>query len=343
MTIILDENFIGPDEINLHPCLTSSRFLNKIDEAVNIVQVCQDSNNTSLIIIDFSLIGVYLFSPTLKILSVDGDTSYTDNNVVGQLAVGHYKNSAIPINTHCGTIHGQLVYDIGSLITNYINAQVIDIELIMVGTVPTAYGVSYPNQTVSSTFSWFKGKLPTPIGLTYSNNTLGLSFDYSSEATCNCQMQCITPTGVSHSITFCPNDKQTIFLYKDSSSVDPYNILIQLEDALGNASSIELQSLYNVKPLPPIVVYKTIPKRIEIYLNKNSINQVEINSSAYYRILRYHNNSSNYVIWKDWSNLDWNHFIDYDIVNGDTYGYAVVYKGQFDDISSQSDWTIVTP
>ncbi len=338
MTTIRDEDFNSPAEINIQPCLTASRYLNKVDEAVTITQVCQDSYNTSLIVIDYLLVGAFLFYPTLKIISVGGDGSYGTNNVVAPLAVGHYKNPTIPINTNCVTYQGQLVFDIGSVISNYITAQSIEISLEMRGEVPQSYGVSFPNQTVSCDYTWNKGVLPNPIGLTYDNGMLGVTFEYRGDRDCSCNIQCLIPSGVSQNIAFCPGQQQTVTLYKNPNSLDPYSLLIQLQDSLGNISQISAQSLIGVLPAPLVVSSHTKPKHVKINLVRASVNGVEINDTNSYRILKYQGSSNNRWIWKDWSDLNWNNFIDYDVIPGERYGYAVRFKGSLGDESSTSSW-----
>ncbi len=42
------------------------------------------------------------------------------------------------------------------------------------------------------------------------------------------------------------------------------------------------------------------------------------------------------------SSINWNHFIDYNVIAGETYGYRVLFKGQFGEESIASDWTEIT-
>lgn len=342
MTSIPDAFFLSPEEVNLQPCLTASRFLNTVPESVSITQCCQDTNNTSLVIINFVLVGAFLFTPTLRILAVDDDTSYEQNNVQGIFALGHVSNPEIPINTNCTTYHGTLVFDIGSAITNYITAQRITFELVMQGTVPLSYGVSFPNQTVSDTFEWNKGVLPQPVNLTYTNGNLGVTFEYNGQTNCSCNIQCFIPSGVSQQITFCPGEKQTVFLYRDPLSIDPYSILIQLSDSLGNVSEINTQTMLGMIPKAPLTLVGTKPKRVQINLTRLSANDVQISDDAKYQILKYQGSEANAVVWKDWSSIAWSHFVDYEVVPYETYGYAVRFMGPFGDVSNQSSWTVVT-
>lgn len=339
MTKIADENFDSPNEINMHPCVTADRWLNAVPETVSISQVCQDPSNTSLVVIDISLVGAFLFTPTLKILSVDGDTSYTQMGVVAPFALGHYKNPEIPINTNCATWHGQVVFDIGTVVNDYLNAQEIVFQLCMVGQVPQAFGVTYPNQTAIATYQWQKGVLPSPVNLQYSNGNLGVTFEYLGEGICDCELICSPASGVTQNLTFCPNEKQTVILYQDPASQDPYSVFIQLADALGNQSNLEFQSVFNTVPLQPVVIKADKPKRVEVSMSKISANGIPVEDDVQYQVLKYEGNSSNVEIWKDWSHRDWSNFVDYEVTEGKTYGYAIRFKGIFGDLSRQSVWT----
>lgn len=342
-TKIPDQNFRGPATINQHPCMTSSRWLNVVPETVVITRCCQDVYNTSLVIIDFTLVGAYIFTPTLKILAVDEDESYTNLGVLAPLAVGHTKNTATPINTNCNTLNGTLVFDFGRVIPNYNSAQNILFELVMEGQVPLSFGVSFPNQTCSDTFSWNKGILPSPINLIYDQyGNLSVVFEYKGNIDCSCNIQCSIPSGVSSEIKFCPGETQSITLYQDPNQSDPYSVLIQLSDTIGNISNLQFQSLYTTIPKSPVILADSKPKRINVYISTQSTNGVELDNNAQYQILKYEGTTSNYKIWKDWSSINWNSFVDYDIIPGQKYGYAVRFKGLFGEVSRISNWSEIT-
>lgn len=341
-TKVPDTTFPSPEEVNSHPCITASRWLEKIDESVSIISVCQDSNNPSLVIFNIILVGAFLFTPTLKILSVDEDTSYGTNNVVCPLALGHYKNPEIPINTNCTVWHGQLVFDVGTQINNYTSCNTIEFELEMQGTVPQAYGVSFTNQTFNTFYTWQKGILPKPIGMAYENNNLIVYFNYEGNANCSCNIECSSPQGVSYDIKFCPGETQSISLYQNPDSTDPFSVLINLRDTLGNESALNFQSIFNVIPMAPIVSKGAKPKRVEININNVSENGKNIDTEVMYQIWKFEGTTNNSRIWKDWSKFNWNYFVDYDVIPGQTYGYAIKFKGILGDISKLSTWSTVT-
>jgi len=342
MTQIPDENFATPAEINQHPCVTADRWLQAVPETVTINQVCQDIYNTSLVIFNISLVGAYLFTPRLKIVAVDGDTSYALNGITAPFAQGHYKNPEIPINTNCVTWHGELVFDVGSVIPDYLKASEIEFQLEMIGQVPQAYNVNYPAQTATTNYLWVKGVIPSPVNLTYLNGELGVTFEYNGNVDCSCDISCSIATGVTQNIQFCPDETQTVTLYQDPNSTDPFSVLVQLSDTIGNTSDLEFQTVFNTLPKAPIISVGEKPQRVNINILRQSANDIAVNDEIQYQVLKYFGSEANYQVWKDWSRHDWSNFVDYDVLPGQTYGYALRFRGMFGDISRISEWTEIT-
>lgn len=344
MTVISDSDFRNPNQLNNLPGYSSSRFLDTVPESVSITSVCQDSQNPSLVIINFNIAGSYYFTPIVKILDVDGDTSFSVNNIVAPLFLNDQRSSAIPINTYGGVVNGRIVADFGRVIPNFLYAQLINFELRMEGSIPVSYGVSFPAQTPRTTYLWSKGVLPTPVDISYVNGVIQVYFQYNGQVDCSCNIQCVEPSGVSSNITFCPNDTQSITI-NQALSGDPFTFNLLLSDGIGNLSEFNLTSYINVTPSSPIVALKKSsksgPLRAEIGISNLSTNGVAI-AGADYQIIKYINSPHNYIIWKDWSERPWTNFIDYEIKPGNTYGYAVRYKGKFNDISNLSQWTTIS-
>lgn len=340
MTItIRDQDFATPGTLNQLDCISADRFLERVDESVSIIQVCQDAQNPSLVIVTFSLVGAFLFTPYCKILEVDGNTSYELNDVTAPIAIGHYRNNDIPINTNCRTVSPEIVFDFGRVIPNFLSAHTIKFLVGMIGTVPLGFGVTFPNQTPTVTHTWSKGVLPRPVALTYQNNSLFVTFEYNGSHDCSCNIQCIEPSGVNFPLSFCPNETQGLS-FQTVLSGDPYSLVLQLEDSIGNRSSLNINTVYQVNPAPPYVGHRTGPIRNEISISNLSVNGKDVGTTDY-QIIKFIGTVGNHYIWKDWSERPTSYFIDRDIIPNTTYGYSVRYKGKFGDISNLSDWTIV--
>jgi len=73
-TKVPDREFPSVASINSLECFTADRYLNKVDEIVRVTRCCIDPNDTNLVIIDFALLGAFLFVPYCKILRVDEDS-----------------------------------------------------------------------------------------------------------------------------------------------------------------------------------------------------------------------------------------------------------------------------
>lgn len=339
-TKIRDENFPNSDELNRLPCIASDRYLQKIPETLSILRCCVDPNNTNILIIDFSLNGVYLFSPVCYIKRVGLDTSYEDNGVTAPFALGHYANPSIPIQTNCRVFHGQVAFDFGIVIPNYSTATEIEFELQMVGTLPQSFGISFPNQTAKQTYIWQKSILPLPVSLNWVNGNLAVTFDYHGARDCSCNIQCTSPTGVSLDLILCPDKRQEVIINDISLNGNPQNLLVQFGDSLGNYSNLIIQGLLGVTVASPIVSKFDDSKRVEISISRRTLGN-ELLENVEYQILRYEGSENNYHILKDWSYRNWNFFVDYGVIPGKQYGYAVRYKGKFNDVSNVSSWATV--
>ena len=341
MGTVRDENFLTPEQINSLPCFTANRFLQKVDESVQITQVCVDSNNTSLVIIDFTLVGAFLFTPYLKILSVDGDFTYQQNGITAPMVLSHANSpDNIPIDTECGTYNGQIVFDFGSVIPNFAQAGEIWFELGMIGQSPQAFGVTYPEQTPVHSYTWHKSVLPSPISITHSNGSYNIVFEYKGSVNCDCAIQCVTATGLTQNIQFCPNQTQEVQVFFGDFSSDPSAILLEMQDSAGSRTQLNILPLIGVVPSTPTATLLGSPSRISVGINYTSIGGVGLNDSEY-QILKYVGSPENLSVWKDWSSRGYNSFVDVEVLPNKVYGYAVRYRGPFSDMTNLSVWTTV--
>lgn len=339
-TRVRDEDFPHPSELNTSRCVASDRYLKKVDELVTIIRCCQDPSNISLVIVDYSLVGAFRFVPKCYILSVDGDESFETRGITAPFFPNHVKSDEVPILTDCEVHHGQLVFDFGSVIPNYVNANSITFKLEMIGEVPQAFGVSFPSQKPFDIYQWEKGILPNPLGIRYQNNTLSVLFSYGGNVNCSCNINCVLPSGVNYDVEFCPDEEQEIVIRQGSLNGDPENILLRLRDGLGNESKFDGQTIIGARVQAPAVTHYTTNFRNEIRISRRSESLIEL-KDVNYRVLKFEGTYTNYSILKDWSDRSWDYFTDYDISPNKTYGYAVIYRDVFGMESNLSTWTIV--
>lgn len=339
-TRVRDEDFPQPSDLNTSECVASDRYLKVVDENVSIIRCCQDPNNISVVIVDYSLMGAFSFVPKCYIMRVDEDTSYEQRGIEARVFPNHIKCDDIPVLTNCEVHHGQLVFDFGSVIPNYVSAREIEFKLQMIGEVPQAFGVSYPPQTPFDVFNWEKGILPNPLSVRYQNNTLSVIFDYKGDVNCSCNIECVLPSGIDYNIEFCPDEQQEIIIRRGPLAGDPENILLRLRDGLGNESIFDGQTLLGTKVEAPFVNHFTQSFRNEIRITRRAASLLPL-KDVKYRILKFEGTHSNYEILKDWSDRDWDYFTDYDVSPSKTYGYAVIYKDIFGINSIPSNWTVI--
>lgn len=339
MTIILDEQFPDPEDINSMDCVSADRFLNSVQEEININQVCQDQYTPSLVILSLTVIGAFLYTPICYILEVDGDTSYQNNGVTAPLVSSHFRTNEIPINTNCNTFHPELVFDFGKVVPNFTSAGTIKFRLQLIGTAPQSYNTSFISSNPYAEYIWPKGVLPSPINLRYNGERLEVLFQYFGNGECSCNIQCLTHTGVNNNIKFCKDEIQTIS-FTESLTGDPFSFTISLRDGLGNLSNIDIHSVLNVTPQPPVIASLGDPSRNEITIFPYSLAGIEL-KEVDYQIFKYVGDNNNIHVWKDWSERSYGSFIDRDILPNTSYGYAVRYRGKFGDISNISSWAEV--
>ncbi len=341
MTQVSDRNFLGPSQINVLQNMSSSRVLQPAASEVRIIQICQDSSNPAVAIIDYSVTGAFLFFPVIKIIRVDTDTSYANNSINVPVLINDQRNTDVPIDPVGGTKTGTIVVDFGSVIPNFLSAQVIIFQLVMNGTVPSTYGVSIPAESPSTFYNWTKGILPQPVGLSYNQGLLEVQFQYNGTADCSCNLNCISPEGVNLDLTFCPSEVKTVSI-RQVLNGDPFNFNFIVSDTIGNRSELNVVTVINVDPVPPVAYTYTVGSvsRVEVSLQNISQNGATITNTEY-QIIKFDGSVNNYSIWKDWSSKPWNRFIDSDVIPGRTYGYAVRYKGKFNDVSNVSPWAVV--
>jgi len=343
-----NRDFIGPDRLSKLPCVVCNRFLEKVSEKIVILNVCQDEQNPSVCWITFTLNGVFNYTPTLSILKVDEDGSYKDRNVKAPIFLSYYRNTvnSLPINTNCETKTYILAFDFGTVIPNFLGASVVEFDLIMDGIMPDALNIpdfAELTKTIKDSKVWTKGPTPNPYRLVYSssNSKLFIYFDFNDNLPCSCNIQCASISGNLNSIQYCP-DKISRVTVDYAQGDDPQSILLRFSDSYGNYKNLDIYPLMGTTPATPSVSILSNPKRIEISINKRSVNNSAIGDRTAYQIWRYDSSISSASIWKDWSYRDHTTFVDMDVIPGNTYGYAVRFKGQFGEESKISNWASKT-
>lgn len=335
---IQDENFPSADDLNDLDCVIADRFLNSVEDALSIVNVCQDIFNISLVVIDFTLTGTFKYSPRCQILEVD-EEEYSD--VFVPLVSSYYLSTPLPLTTNCNVLQGKLCFDFGSVISNFVSANTIKFKLILEGAVPQSYGVDFTPNNPERLYVWNKGRFPSPVNLTYVNGSLIAEFSNPGATDCSCNLTCSIPSGVDIDLTLCPDQKQSVVIYTGGLSGQAQYINLTFRDSIGNESYINIQSLIDSSILPLTVSHNVAPFRNDIFMNRTLINGDTISTDSQFQIWKYEGTSKNYKLWKDWSSRDWSYFVDYDIIPGQTYGYSVRFRGAYGDLSNFSTWTTV--
>ncbi|RMH16975.1 MAG: hypothetical protein D6698_08970 [Gammaproteobacteria bacterium] len=347
-TKVKDKDFPSSNRLNKLKCVASDRYLKKVEERVNIVNICQDELNPSLVVIDFELNGVFNYTPTCLIRRVDTDGSYKDKKVVAPLLLSYPKSNPtkLPINTNCKTQVFTLAFDFAAVIPNFLSAKEIEIELKMDGTLPPSLKIPdfrRLDKTISHVYRWIKGPTPQFVAIRYNKQSgkLEFIFQFDSGFPCSCNIQCETLSGSIGGIQYC-KDKRSRVIVDYTPDNNPQVFSLQLKDALGNTTDISLSPLVELKPLKPTVSVLSRPRRVEVGISKQSVLGADFSDHiSAVQVWRYQGTPSNAKIWRDWNDRDSRTLADTDVIPYSTYGYAVMFRGRFGETSLLSDWAVV--
>lgn len=354
-TKIPDNKFKSHEELNKVPCVASDRLLQKVPEFVEIIDVCQDESNTSLVYVNFKINGVFNYTPRIApegpigcmILNVDGDETYRSREVVAPLMLGYHRGNpkSLPLNTQCKTKTFTLAFDFGRVIPQFLFVKEITFRLRMEGILPSRLRhqkFQKLEKSVHDDKLWAKGPTPNPYRLIYDDNLkkLFVYFQFEHGIPCNCNILCKSISGSPSISQYC-EDKTSRVIVDYAAGNDPGQLLVQFSDGFGNTSNLVVNPLVNTLPEAPGAYVEEKPKRIEIGISRMSVGGIKLEDSIAYQIWKYDQSLSSARILKDWSYRDYSTFSDMDIIPGRTYGYAVRYRGKFGENSKLSGWRTV--
>lgn len=350
-TKVPDVKFPTPEILNKIPCTGSDRYLVAVPELIEIIDVCQDESNPSIVYIDFKLNGVYNFTPTLFIKKVDEDDNYAKVGVTAPIVRSYWRSNPKLENinyifTACKTQQYTLAFDFGSVIPEFLGSNFIDFVLRMDGVLPPELDLpdsKILNKTIEDRQLWNKGPIPNPLKLEY-NPTAGkliFYFEFEDSIPCTCNITCKTLQGNTNSIQYCEDKVSRIVVdYVGGESID--DLLLTFTDAVGNTATLNIEPTVDLTPLKPTLVYLESPRRVELSIKKETTSGRKLKNNTAYQIWRYEGSLNNVSIWKDWAVQEPGTFVDMSIIPGKRYGYAVRYKGEYGDVSKLSDWEVVS-
>lgn len=319
-----------------------------VPESLTITECCQDPDNLNIVYVRCSINGIYKYEPHCSV-SWDGNTVDVTN-----LFIPNYKGVGVDvglIDVGCGSGSFLLAYNVGSVIADFNTISNVTITLQFMGLeldldlspiVQNANIFVSTNPTASTVL--LKGLTPKPYRLYFDsvNNQLKVQYSNLGNTACLCAINCVTPNVDDYNLTTCDDEIQEISIDANSIFGDPTNADIVFQDSIGNSTAISIQALINVKPAKPNLLLQSNPLHVNVVVYSVTVNGTVLDPDKLkYQILRYENNPDNVEIWKDWTSKSWKSLYDRNIVSGRTYGYAVRFQGEFEDISYTSDWATI--
>jgi hypothetical protein len=252
---------------------------------------------------------------------------------------------ALPLNTKCKTATFTLAFDFGRVIPDFLAAKNIEFSLRMEGVLPSRLRhqkFQELEKAVDDTMLWQKGPTPNPYRLHYDSEEqrMFVYFQFEQGIPCNCNILCESISGSPRDIQYC-KDKTSRVIVNYVAGSDPGELLFQFSDGFGNSSDLKAHPLIGVLPQPPTVSPEEKPRRVELGITRMSVGGTKLEDGIAYQIWKYDQSISSARIWKDWSYRDFSSFTDTEVIPGRVYGYAVRYRGKFEEESRLSGWSTV--
>lgn len=328
------------------PCTAAGVGGVLVPEVLNILEVCQDPTNLSIVYLKCTIQGAYVYQPTLTICWDGNELQVDDLYVSGWQGEGE---TVFPINPECGSTEVTLAYNIGPAVPNFVTVAEIEFKLKFLG---SAVEIS-DNPIIQDTFKSIdpeakeilkKGLNPQPYKLYYDAVSGKLKVQYLNlgDTPCKCSINCIEPEEEDLNITVCKDEVQELTVDANSLVGNPTLVELTFVDDLGNKSHVNIEALINMEPVKPDAFLRASPNRVNVSFVHASVHGVEVSPKKLsYQVLRFENHIDSARVWKDWSSGGTTAFIDTDIVSGKKYGYAVRFKGEFGEFSKLSGWSTV--
>jgi hypothetical protein len=286
-----------------------------------------------------------------------------------------WSSPTLKIDTFCSSVNTRIAFNCGTLIDDdmsatqgdlgsFASAPAIEFKIELAGAFPseafentggchdpqleedavTSLQVFASEDPTSNVFTYNKGVTPDPYYIYFDPTTNELKIVYASLGTvaCPCAINCVEPDLEDFEIPICDDELQVITVQATDIIGDPTDINIVFKDPIGNFTDASVHTVAGVTPRPPSPLVAPKPLHVQIVIPYASINGKAINpNKVKYQLLKYTNNSDNFVILKDWSSKKWDVVYDRDVRQGHIYGYAVKFKGEFNEESYLSTWKTV--
>jgi hypothetical protein len=356
---------VGTDPGDLNDCndlcLATGIGASFIPENLNILRVCQDPDNLGIIYMEVVLSGVFDYTPKLEIDYIDqfGVARTVD---VSASFIPSYKGSSqspssLPILTECGTVELLLAWTVSHHIANFASLATMNCRLQVVG-VLTANNFD-PEliaklQETSSIFTsvdpqdeieLVKGVTPVPYALYFDDVSGQLKLQYSGlgSGPCFCDIDCVDFSVSGQELVVCDDEIQEVTVDLNSIVGDPTKISLTFTDVVGNVTPINVQVVSKVVPRAPETFWRNDPLHVQVIPYYITVNDFKLEKEkVQYQIWKYVDTTDSPVLLQDWTTKQWSTYFDTEVENGRTYGYAVVFRGEFKEVSDISAWSVIT-
>lgn len=343
----------GDLDDSLDPCLSAGIGGFIVPENIEIVEICQDPNDLSIIFLRVSIQGIFSYTPDLNISYLDASGKLQTKNA-NHKVIHNYKDAAespnsFPISTMCGAKTVMLAYEVGTLIDGYSSIVELTFNLKFNGEfISDEFDHDFNHLPIfqsanpSTSIIFTKGLNPQPHALFFDAETgqLKLQFSNIGNTTCICNINCVDISIAGEDLFPCGDELQEVTINTNSIFTSPTDVFIEISDSNGNTSNLSYFIVLGTTPLAPNAIKKSNPTRIEVNTFMITSNHENYKTDkTQYQLWRYENNTGNVKLVRDWTFNKFKSFIDTTVRPGNTYGYAVRMRADFNSLSEFSSWS----
>ena len=344
---------VGDLDDTQDPCLAGGIGGFIVEESVEILEVCQDPDQIGVIFLRVSVQGVFTYVSNLTVSYLSSNGSLNTVNADSK-AIYNYKNSPEAVqgqefSTLCGSRTVLMAYDIGTLIDEFSSLASIDFDLRLDGTFISdefdhdftglpLFTSSNPSDQITFT----KGLNPQPYALYFDEitGTLKLQFSSIGDIACSCNINCVDITLEGEELFPCDDELQEVEIETGDIFSSPTDVFIDLSDSNGNSTNLAYHIVLGTTPVAPGVVNRSSPTRIEVVPHLITVDgDLYDKDKIQYELWRYENTQANAKVLKRWTGSNFKNLTDTSVKPGNSYGYSIRVKGDFDSISNFSTWS----
>lgn len=307
---------------------------------VNSLSVCAVPEDPGLVALDINYTSSpYLYPAVTVHTTYDAYHHATTGNWVPVLETSYTGIADIPLHSPIKYVQERLVYDFSDAIPQYTEAAEIHFGLVF--TLSGSPEALTATGTYELQYEWNKGVYFQPLSIQrLTNGYYKVMYEAHGNEECPCGITCSIPTGWQGALEggpLCLEKPMTAYFAPTGQEGEPPTMGLSFYVASGNFVGVTIQPMVGVTPLIPVV--STWEDGVKIGIPYKTFRNLDI-VTASFRVEKFVNSVNNISILTDWSR-EVTEVFDQSLAPNNLYGYRLIYKSPFGDISEPSEWATI--